>query len=293
VSPAGPSQVIEEAIRLAASGEHSRAAGMLRELLEARPEPEQGRRAFELLVHMLFLSGMHGRAFKVFRRHIAAYTELPDPSYDDAYLNASLATRTSPVPLRRRDRFLRLLRALEAVLPLDGLVAECGCAKGLSSFLLCSRLRQADPAFSGAGYEIYDSFQGLSEPGVEDQGVDADDDADAPSERDVRAGRFAAPLEVVQQALAPFPAIAFFPGWIPAAFDQETSKKYRFVHVDVDLYQPTKASFEYFWPRLQPGAAMVCDDYGWPGAKRAVREFCEASGATFEVTPSNQAVLRR
>ena len=61
----------------------------------------------------------------------------------------------------------------------------------------------------------------------------------------------------------------------------------------MDLYQPTKASFERFWPQLVPGGVMVCDDYNWPGGKRAAEEFAAAAGAAFSVTSSNQAVFSK
>ncbi len=97
----------------------------------------------------------------------------------------------------------------------------------------------------------------------------------------------------MQRGLAPFPGIAYFPGWIPEAFAPDNPNRYRFVHVDVDLYQPTLDSFEYFWPRLVPGGTMVCDDYNWPGAKRAVETFCARVGVEFGTSPFNQAWFSR
>ena len=48
------------------------------------------------------------------------------------------------------------------------------------------------------------------------------------------------------------------------------------VHVDVDLYQPTRDSIDFFYPRLNPGGLFVCDDYGFttcPGATKAIDDF--------------------
>jgi hypothetical protein len=151
-------------------------------------------------------------------------------------------------------------------------------------------LRRHSPAYDGSGYRVFDSFQGLSEPRSEDNLAGAD--ASAPHPHDVQAGRFMASLEDVKQGLSAFPGIAYFPGWIPQSFPPDDAR-YRFVHVDVDLYQPTRDSLEYFWPRLVPGARMVCDDYNWPGGKRAVDEFCAARGTRARVTASNQAVIER
>jgi O-methyltransferase len=239
------------------------------------------------LVH-LFAKGMRGTLARVFAQYVAEFSE-PDRGFDALYVEGLFATGTPPSPMRRRDRFRRLIQEFERTLELSGLVAECGCAGGLSSYLLCSRLRRQDRRFDGSGYEIYDSFQGLSEPGAEDA---LEPGADELVSRSLKAGHFAFPLERVQHSLAAFPRIAYGPGWIPEAFPKD-ERRYRFVHVDVDLYQPTKAGLEYFWPRLVPGGIMVCDDYNWGGAKRAVEEFASTTGARFSVTENTQAVFVR
>lgn len=244
----------------------------------------------EQLLAILFAQRRDGRLSRLFRSYTTDYAAQPDRSFDEAYLAGVLATRTSPVPMRRRDRFLLLVRELERTLDLQGLVVECGCFRGLSSFLLCSRLKARDTALDGAGYRIFDSFQGLSEPQPEDRFPSAD--ASAPHADDVQSGRFSATLDEVKRALAAFPGVVYFPGWIPDAFPRDDAH-YRFVHIDVDLYQPTSASLEYFWPRLVAGARMVCDDYNWPGARRAVDEFCAARGVRARITASNQAVIER
>jgi len=203
-----------------------------------------------------------------------------------------LATHTSPTPLRRRERFYSLVTLFRRTSALRGLVAECGCFRGLSSYLLCRTLKLADPAFDGSGYRIFDSFQGLSVPQPEDTIADSDPDAQL-LRNNTQPGKFAAALESVKASLNAFPNIEFFPGWIPSAFPDESETRYRFVHVDVDIYQPTRDSFDYFYPRLVAGGIIVCDDYGWPGARKAIDEFCERMGAECEVTPSLQAYIVR
>ena len=247
--------------------------------------------AYDGLVQILFHEGRTGRLTKIFRQAVAEFSGLRDPEFDNLYLSATFATQTVPTPLGRRDRFLLLLQKFEQVRNLVGRVAECGCFQGLSSFLLCNRIRQHNPAFDGTGYEIYDSFQGLSEPRPED--TDAAELEAAQIAENMRKGMYAARLDHVRRSLAPFPGIAYFPGWIPEAFVKDNSSTYRFVHVDVDLYQPTLDSFAYFWPKLVPGGMLVCDDYNWPGAKRAIEEFCAGAGVHFETTPMNQAYISR
>jgi O-methyltransferase len=51
---------------------------------------------------------------------------------------------------------------------------------------------------------------------------------------------------------------------------------FAFVHLDPDLYQPTKAGCEFFYPRLSKGGVMIIHDYysgNWPGVTKAVDDF--------------------
>jgi O-methyltransferase len=50
---------------------------------------------------------------------------------------------------------------------------------------------------------------------------------------------------------------------------------FAFVNLDADLYNPTKAGLEYFYPRLSPGGVIIIHDYTykWPGIRKAVDEF--------------------
>jgi O-methyltransferase len=65
-------------------------------------------------------------------------------------------------------------------------------------------------------------------------------------------------------------------GWIPERFDEVKDLQFAFVHVDVDLHEPTRDSLVYFYERLVPGGILLCDDYGsaaCPGAKQAFDEL--------------------
>jgi O-methyltransferase len=286
----------QEAMQAAARGQTGEAIAQLQSLvrdLERWPGPREFREeAYKQLLLLLYRDGRYARMSKVFRQYVDEHCEDQDPGFDNAYLAGVMASGTPPVPLRRRTRFLYLVRQLEKTLPLEGRVAECGCFRGLSSYVMCSRLRAHDPAFDGSGYEIYDSFQGLSEATAQDTETTERPDARF-SPSDMKPGKYAATLEHVRRSLSPFPRISFNPGWIPSAFPAAEDNRYRFVHVDVDLYQPTLDSFEYFWPRLVPGGIIVCDDYNWPGAKRAVEEFCARNSVAFQTTPQTQAWFSR
>lgn len=46
------------------------------------------------------------------------------------------------------------------------------------------------------------------------------------------------------------------------------------LRLDTDWYESTHHELEHLWERLEPGGALIIDDYGhWAGARQAVDEF--------------------
>jgi hypothetical protein len=98
----------------------------------------------------------------------------------------------------------------------------------------------------------------------------------------------------IRENLKEFQNVRYYPGWIPDRFSEVADRKFRFVHVDVDLYRPTKDSLEFFYGRLVPGGVIICDDYGFdtcPGARKAVDEFVAEHGLEILDLPSGQGVI--
>lgn len=236
--------------------------------------------AYGELITLRLDEGRSVRAMRLFRQYLDDCAAPASPGFDALYLAGLQTTQMPPTPLRRRDRFYSLVQLFSQTLHLDGLMAECGCFRGLSSFLMCGTVKAANPGYTGQGFRIFDSFAGLSAPQAEDAINGTDRDAEQLREM-TRAGKFAAKLHNVKAALAAFPGIEYFPGWIPEAFPMEPHARYRFVHVDVDVYQPTRDSFEYFYPKLVPGGIIVSDDFNWPGARKAIEEFSARHQAPF------------
>ncbi len=173
---------------------------------------------------------------------------------------------------------------------LEGDTAECGCFRGLSSYLICGTERQHRAGYDGRGHHVLDSFAGLSVPQPEDA-PDSDDPDAARLDAMCQAGAFRASLAEVQQNLAEFPGIGYRPGWIPASLAGMAERRYRLVHLDLDLHAPTAGALDYFWPRLARGGYVVCDDYGWAGARRAIDEFAARNGVAVTANEFGQAWL--
>jgi hypothetical protein len=65
-------------------------------------------------------------------------------------------------------------------------------------------------------------------------------------------------------------------GWFPQAYAGLEERRWRFIHLDMDLYEPTRIAMDMLWPRLVPGGVMVFHDYdnlSFPGVKIVVDNF--------------------
>ena len=133
--------------------------------------------------------------------------------------------------------------------------AECGVYAGMSMYFvqdLC------DKRFIGI-----DSFEGVSEPGEFDTDY-------------FKTVKLEIPIDRAKLILEGCRSPELYAGWIPDVFEKIEPLNYSYVHIDVDLYEPTKDSINYFWPKIVPGGVIICDDYGsykTIGARKAMDDF--------------------
>jgi O-methyltransferase len=168
-------------------------------------------------------------------------------------------------------RFLLSQFAL-AVAYVPGDTAEAGVYDGTSSRIICRAL--------GRPHHAFDSFEGLSAPDPIDGYY-------------WHAGDLAVSEVHARASLEPLGA-SVYRGWIPEVFRQTRIERLCLAHVDVDLYQPTRDSLAFFYPRLAPGGVLICDDYGFatcPGARRAVDEFMADKPEPVIHLPTGQGVV--
>jgi O-methyltransferase len=204
------------------------------------------------------LSALVGRAgLRMYNRHLLWFS---DEAFLAVWRRFPEATRAVP------DRRFVLLSAAESVRNLPGDTVECGAYRGAGSFLILASQTQ----IPGKMHHVFDSFEGLSEP-------DARDDPSKHrtaflwNKHDLAVGE-----DVVGRNLSEFDRFRLYRGWIPSRFAEVAERRFCFVHIDVDLYQPTYDSLEFFYPRMVPGGIIVCDDYGFstcPGANSAFGDF--------------------
>ncbi len=191
--------------------------------------------------------------------------------------------------LNRIPRFYNLINLFGLTRGLAGHTAEAGCYRGQSSYLLCNEMRLEKPGFTGLGHTIFDSFEGFAEP-IQEDGNYAQKRFDDYAFTDTS-------VEHVRNTLKDFPEVEIHKGWIPSVFSNVEDREYRFVHIDVDMYEPTLAGLEYFYPKLVPGGVLVVDDYGpWPkgayvGCAAACHEFAQKHGVGFAPLNTGNAIF--
>ena len=197
----------------------------------------------------------------------------------------------------RYQAALILARYFAHTLDVPGERVECGVFSGFGSLLMCRLMRARQPGFDGTGFYLVDSFEGLSSPAAED----ALELREKPGRGTVAVlgfdkGGFVAPIEYARAAMREFPGARIHKGWIPEVLAALPDAPFAFVHVDVDLYEPTRACLEHFYPRLAEGGVIVCDDYGaprFPGAARAWDEYCDRRGIPYVVLDTGQSIILR
>lgn len=152
----------------------------------------------------------------------------------------------------------------------EGDIVEMGVAQGSTSALLANEILN-----TGRHLWLYDSFQGLSRPTVEDRLID---DIEDRGSMDSYESAMSFPQRLVRQRLA---AVGFPPdrthvvaGFITSEV-RDLPDIVAFGYLDFDLYQPILTGLRLLGPKTRPGSVLMVDDYGYfsSGPKQAVRDF--------------------
>lgn len=167
---------------------------------------------------------------------------------------------------------------------ISGDFSECGCWKGHSTYMV-SKLLQ-DNEFNQT-FHVFDSFEGgLSNKNKEDENLRVE-----LTKEQIKKEKmiFSNSEGEVRDLLSDFKFVKLYPGWIPDRFGEVNDCNFAFVFIDLDLYQPTLDSLEFFYPRLVSGGVIVIDDYEstqFPGVKTAVNNLLNKNEPTFTFTDS-------
>lgn len=155
----------------------------------------------------------------------------------------------------------------------DGEFAEIGTAGGHGAHYIWRMMNPQSHLYCFDTFEGFDAKEVALENKLFNKSIDKDfigqNPVDVVRQR-ITGGKSASNLSLVK-------------GWFPGSFEPYAHLRFRFVHVDLDLYEPTRATLDVIWPRLEPGGVMLFHDYGcslFPGVRKAVDEFFEPLGIT-------------
>ncbi len=191
------------------------------------------------------------RALEAKRATVVYYTEPERAAILDFYRSIKAKPRTLLLDVEA----VQIYQTVAATAKVPGDIAEVGTYRGGSALIM------AEASKGKKQIHTFDTFEGLP------QVVDFDD-------KRFSAGQYATPYEEVRALLAKHPFVHVYQGFFPSTAGPIKDKRFSFVHLDVDIYQSTKDSLEFFYPRLNSCGAIISHDYSnAEGVRRAFDEF--------------------
>lgn len=177
---------------------------------------------------------------------------LSDSSFNDTYKIIKNYT------LVDKYRCYELWQLVNETAKLDGALIEVGVWKGGSGALIAKRAK-----LSGIKDKVYlcDTFTGVVKAGEKDSTYEGGEHANTSKEI---VEELSNKLKLNNTRI------------LVGMFPEETSKlvsdnKFRFCHIDVDVYQSSKDIVKWLWPKLVIGGIVVFDDYGFEGCDGVTR----------------------
>jgi hypothetical protein len=187
--------------------------------------------------------------------------DLVDLGIDRSKIDIQLALDFREYYRKSRDFFLESFSKVIYEKNLVGNLAEGGVYRGDFS----AKINQV---FPDRKLYLFDTFEGFDERDTKVEQSTANEHA---------AGYLAeTSIEVVREKLKYPDKVIIKKGYFPeTAIDIEDN--FVFVNLDFDLYAPTIAGLEFFWPKMTRGRIILVHDYFVPasfiGAKKAADEF--------------------
>jgi len=201
--------------------------------------------------------------------------------FDEA--DAELCRRVGPYTMTTPPRIYALARAVEYVAErgVPGAIVECGVWRGGS--MMAAALTLLRLGVTDRELYLFDTFEGMTEPGAEDFNLEGDRAADLLADQTMGSHvKAAAELERVREAVLgvgyPEEKIHFVQGPVEETLPASAPAEIGLLRLDTDWYSSTRHELEHLYPRLVPRGVLIIDDYGyWQGARRAVDEYIAAN----------------
>lgn len=207
------------------------------------------------------------------------YAEILRRHIDDPSVTADLNVYA------RRMYFSKTLihwEIYKKVAKIPGDVVECGVFKGESLFnwaRFMEMLNTGDRSKRVIAFDHFQGLQGLTENDTSDGRADSREGGWNPSH--FKDTLFDLIDLFHEDSFVPkAPRIEIVEGDIretaKARIEKELGLRIALLHLDCDLYEPTLAALEAFYPRVVTGGIVLFDEYGmapWPGESRAFEDY--------------------
>ena len=125
----------------------------------------------------------------------------------------------------------QIFMAVRCTGKINGDIAEAGVYKGGSAKLICE-------AKGDKTLHLFDTFEGLPE-------LYAIDDP-----KQFHKGQYSVTCAEVKNFLKKYQNVYFYEGLFPSTAEPIKNNFFSFVHLDLDLYEATLNSLEFFYPRM-------------------------------------------
>jgi len=196
-----------------------------------------------------------------------------------------------PYTMTRTEKQYALYLATRYVVRcgIPGAIVECGVWRGGSMHVVARTLL----AIEDTSRELYlfDTFDGMTPPTDKDRTYGGRPVAQLLAVKDRTERLWAgASLEDVQQGFAdiPYPSekIHYVQGPVEKTLPDQAPDEIAILRLDTDWYESTRHELVTLYDRLAPGGVLIIDDYGtYQGARQAVDEFVEETGARLLLVP--------
>ena len=211
---------------------------------------------------------------------------LPDLPRALALLAIRNYTMTSP----RRAKLLWDFCRQVIVNEVPGDLVECGVWRGGSAGLMGLALKKFDPHHQRR-LHLFDSFEGLPQPGLEDGTAAAEysggvNSGDLVSIHQCEAGLTEVRNFIFHELGLPEELVVIHQGWFQNTIPQLGTNpgQIALLRLDGDWYESTKVCLDHLYDRVPAGGIIVLDDYYcWEGCKKATDEFCAARGIVSKI----------
>ena len=213
-------------------------------------------------------------------------TDLDLPLDVDDAARAVIET-VKPFTMTSNERLIALISAIRFVVrnQIPGAIAECGVWKGGS--MMAAAMTLIGEADTTREIYLYDTFEGMSEPGEYDKTIDGVPASSHLAGTPKGEGAWCySSLDEVRNNLAstgyPDDKIHFIKGKVEDTLPDRNLPALAILRLDTDWYESTRHELEHLFPLLVPGGFLIIDDYGhWQGARKAVDEFLAGSAPKY------------